>query len=446
MKYCAQCSREYPDSAKFCTRCGLPLTEGPTEPEAESAAAESPAEPAAEAAAKSDFPEPADAAPPMSGASPASDAKEDSSAIVEAAPAAIEINIPVPEAPAAQPAVAVAEAPPAPPVSTPQEPPAPREEIRRGGDKIGAGRKIGAFFLCIPLFLFLLIPAMIYEVRDASTEVWIANYLEKVPVSDQIDLDVIGYAVEDWLQGLDPELEDVELDINDAASEVNSFIKNANVKGFAAQQLSSYLDALYSGASGAALREEDISELLSDHSDVIDEQLSDMVEELFGHDSGVEVRLTRSDRNNLTEQIVRQLEDAGVYSYLDTGTLREETPVLYYALRFGLSYISAGVSLLLAAAIFICLSKTLKSFLRGANRAGIVLIVLGGLLALLALFPKLLYDPWLQIFNDSDALALFAEEFFFTHILADLIILGAGILLTAATGLTLMIRKKRAVQ
>ena len=421
MKYCAHCSREYPDSSTFCTQCGLPLTEGPAAPAVETAAAV----PVVEAAA-------------------AEPAVEEAPTIVEAAPASIEIRIPVPEEPAtpAPAAVAVAEAPPAPPVFTPQE------KIRRGGEKISVIRKIGAFFLCVLLFLFLLIPAMIYQVRDASTEAWLSNYLDKVSLSDQIDLDDFGYVIEEWLQDLDPELEDVELDLRDAGSEIDRFIKNADIKAFAAEKLAAYLDAIYSGVSGAVLTEDDVYDLLDENNALINEQLTEMVDELFGSGSGISVRISDSEREDLAERIFSELKDSDAYTYLRTKTLREEAPVVYYALSFGFSYIAAGVSLVLAVAVFFFLLKTLKSALRAANRSGIVLIVLGGLLSLLALVPKMdfLSDAWLSLFSDIDALALFAGDFLYTHLLVDLGILGAGVLLTAVTGLALLIRKKRAAQ
>lgn len=451
MKHCTQCSREYPGDPKFCTQCGLPLADGPAEP---AAASEAPVEPAveavAEAEASADSAAEADTAAespaePVSGEVPA--VVEAAPAVVEAAPAVIEVILPA-SGESAAPAVAVAEAPPASPVSAPQEPPAPQEKIRRGGEKISAIRKIGAFFLCIPLFLFLLIPAVIYQVRDTSTEAWLSNYLDKVSLSDQIDLDEIGYAIEEWLQELDPELEDVELDLREAGSEIDRFIRNAKIREFAARRLAAYLNDIYSGASSAVLTEDDISGLMDDNSALINDQLSEMVDELFGADSGISIRLTRAERADLAERIFGELEDSGAYAYLHTNTLREELPALYYTLRFGLSYIAAGLSLILAAAIFFCLAKTLKSALRAANRAGIVLIVLGGLLTLLALVPKmeLLSEPWLRLFNDADILALFAGDFLYTHLIVDLGILGAGVLLTVATGLALMIRKKRAAQ
>lgn len=456
MKHCTQCSREYPGDPKFCTQCGLPLADGPAEP---AAASEAPVEPAVEAVAEAEASADSAAEADTAAESPAEPVSGEVPAVVEAAPAVIEVILPA-SGESAAPAVAVAEAPPAPPVSAPQEPPAPQdvsatqeppapqEKIRRGGEKISAIRKIGAFFLCIPLFLFLLIPAVIYQVRDTSTEAWLSNYLDKVSLSDQIDLDEIGYAIEEWLQELDPELEDVELDLREAGSEIDRFIRNAKIREFAARQLAAYLNDIYSGASSAVLTEDDISGLMDDNSALINDQLSEMVDELFGADSGISIRLTRAERADLAERIFGELEDSGAYAYLHTNTLREELPALYYTLRFGLSYIAAGLSLILAAAIFFCLAKTLKSALRAANRAGIVLIVLGGLLTLLALVPKMefLSEPWLRLFNDADILALFAGDFLYTHLIVDLGILGAGVLLTAATGLALMIRKKRAAQ
>lgn len=417
MKHCTHCFREYMGDPKFCTQCGFPLAEGPAE---SAAAAEALAEPVAEAAA---VPE-----------APAESAAEETPAIVEAAPAAIEVRLPASEEPAA---VAVAETPPV---------LAPQESIRRGEEKISVIRKIGAFFLCIPLFLFLLIPAVIYQVHNASTEVWLSNFLDKVSLSDQIDLNEIGYAIEEWLQELDPGLENVELDLRDAKSEINRFIKSAKIKEFAAQQLAAYFDDIYSGAAGAVLTEADISDLMDDNSALINDQLSEMVDDLFGSGSGISIRLTGAERDDLAERIFSRLKDSDAYTYLRTTTLRENVPVIYYILRFGLSYIAAGVSLVLAIALFFCLVKTLKSALRAVNRTGIVLIVLGGLLSLLALIPKMdfLSEVWLRLFNDADTLALFAEDFLYTHLIVDLGILGAGVLLTAASCLALLIRKNRA--
>lgn len=453
MKYCSQCAREYPDSALFCTQCGIRLAERPA-PAAEAAPAEdsapvaetvpaedSPAEAAADTIMPDDFAEPT---------------------IVDASPAAIEINIAVPETPAAPTPAAVAVAkepapspvvppqetftPVPPPVVPPQEAPEPQEENRRDGNNIGFFRKAGAFFLCIPLFLFLLIPTMIYQVRDASTEAWISNYLEKVSTSDWIGFEGIGDAIEDWLQGLAPELKNLEYDPSNEVSEIDRLIDSADIKGFAAGRLASYLADLYSGASGTAFEADDISGLMEENSELINDQLTEMVEELFGSRSGVDIKLTRGNRNSLAKQLIGLMEDTGVYDYLDTDTVKEETPVVYYGLRYGLSYIAGGVFLVLAILIFICLVKTLKSGLRATNRAGIVLIILGGALTLLALFPKLFGDLWLQLFDELHILALFAEEFFYTHILVDLGILGVGVLLTVATGVALSIRKKRAVQ
>lgn len=422
MKHCPQCSREYPDSAKFCTRCGHPLAEGPVESAAETIAAEAVPAPAAETAVTAEEPP----------------------AVVAAVPVAIEIPISVPDPPIAP--VAVAEEPPEAPAFTPQETPAPPEEKRRGGEKIGVLRKIGAVFLCILLFIFLLIPMAAYQVRDASTKGWISNFLENVAMSDLGAVDGIEDAVGDWLRELDSELEDVELDLSDGTSDIERFIDRVYVKDFLARKLASYFDALYSGDSGTAFVSEDISELMAENSEVINEQLSDMVDDLFGSRSDIKIRLTRADRNDLAKRLIGLLEDAGVDDYLDTDSLKAETPVVYYGLRFGFSYITAGISLILAAAIIICLYKTLKSGLRAANRTGIVLIVLGGLLTPLALFPKLFADLWLQLFQGERILAIFAGEFFYTHILADLIVLAVGILLTVATGLALNIRKKRSAQ
>ena len=438
MKHCPQCSREYPDKAKFCNQCGRPLAEGPLEP-----AVEKPSAPAAETIAPAE--------------------QISAPTIVAAVPAAIEIPISVPDNPVAPPAaVAVAEEPPAspaptppeapaytspaPPVSAPPEAPAPQMENRRGGEKIGALRKVGAVFLCILLFLFLLIPMAAYQVRDASTKGWISSFLENVSMSDLGNVEGVEETIGEWLRGLDPELEDVELDLEEGSADIERFMDRVYVREFIAQQLASYTDDLYSGASGTAFLPEDVSELLAENSEAINKQLSEMVDDLFGPRSEIEIRLSRADRNDLAKRLIGLLEDSGVDGYLDTDTLKAETPVVYYGLRFGFSYITAGVSLILAAAIFICLLKTLKNGLRAANRAGIVLIVLGGLLTPLALFPKLFADLWLQLFQEVRVLAVFAEEFFYTHILADLIVLAVGILLTVGTGLALNMRKKRAAQ
>ena len=422
MKHCPQCSREYPDSSNFCTNCGHSLADGPTEPA--TAGEESPA-PAAETSARKETPE---------------TAAETDAAVIAAVPAVIEIPISIPERSAT--AIAVAEELPAPPVSPPRE----REKIRRGEEKLGVLRKLGAVFLCPLLFLFLLIPMAAYQVRDASAKTWISAFLEKVSISDLGNLEEIGEAVGDWLRELDPGLEDVELDLSEGRAEIDGFINRVFVREFIARQLASYFGNLYSGASGTAFEAGDISELIAENSETINDQLSEMVEELFGPGSELEIRLTRADRNALAKRLIGLLEDAGVDGYLDTDTMKAETPVVYYALRFGFSYFTAGLSLVLAAAVIICLCKTLKSSLRAANRAGIVLIVLGGLLTPLALFPKLFADLWLQLFQEVQILALFAEEFFFTHILADLIVLAAGILLTVGTGLALKMRKKTAAQ
>lgn len=451
MKYCSQCAREYPDESFFCMQCGFPLTARPAPAVEEPAAEEEPA-PATEEITAGEKPAPAVEEPP---------------AILTAVPASIDVHIPASEKPAAP--AAVAEKSPAPsPVFTPPEPlagtevltpapppvippleaPAPPEQTEkiRGGDNIGFFRKLGAFFLCIPLFLFLLIPTVIYQARDASTKDWISNYLEKVSASDWIGLDGVREAVEDWLRGLSPELKNLRYDPSDETEEIDRLIDEANVKEFAAEHLASYLADLFSGASGTAFEAEDISDLMAENSEIFDEQLNDMVDELYGSRSGLNIRLTRGNRNSLAKQVISLMEDAGVYDYLDTDTIKNTLPAVYYGLRYGLSYIAGGLCLVLAILIFICLVKTLKSGLRATSRAGIVLMILGGALTLLALFPKLFGDVWLRLFNDLHILALFAEDFFYTHILVDLAILGAGVLLTAAAGLALSIRKKRAVQ
>ena len=424
--FCIHCGSKLEPGFRFCMNCGSPV-EAPAQPVAP-VQPQQPVIPAVEEQAAPVWEEAAAAVPVILPEIPVKEeeaAEAVAEAVVEEIPtqepameASVEeilIQEPVAEAvveevPAQEPVVAA-------PVFVPQQPqyeqpyqqpqyqPAyqqpvyqPAEEAPKGkkaktkpikkekkqAPNRGYGKRRGfflgllAWILCIAIFFVSMVPIALVSLRLMTTQRGIEE------IVDNMDLEEMDAA--SFVTNVEPgEMTAIEYFAYEAnyrgwnvsAEELKELIEGSGIETFFAEQLSGILDDVYSGESNYELSVRDVSKLLKDN--------ADLIEDITGE------RLTNSQCNEMAALLVEDIDLESV----NVEALEEELGDAYKIVRFCLSWwmvaILAGVVFLLALLLWLV---NRRSLIRTARDLSIVYLVLGGLLVLICLLPQVLPTVW----------------------------------------------------
>lgn len=260
----------------------------------------------------------------------------------------------------------------------------PIKKEKKQAPNRGYGKRRGfflgllAWILCIAIFFVSMVPVALVSLRLMTTQRGIEEII------DNMDLEEMDAA--SFVTNVEPgEMTAMEYFAYEAnyrgwnvsAEELEELIEGSGIKTFLAEQVSGILDDVYSGEANYELSVRDVSKLLKDN--------VDLIEDITGE------RLTNSQCNEMAALMV---EDMDLES-LNIEALEEELGDAYKIVRFCLSWwmvaILAGVVFLLALLLWLV---NRRSLIRTARDLSIVYLVLGGLLVLICLLPQVLPTVW----------------------------------------------------
>lgn len=403
MKCCPQCRKEFDDAVKFCSDCGLPLIETLEQEASELLHEELPEE---------DFEE----------------LPEETVGAVFA----------VPE----QPPETATEAPPLSPREAKraekqqekmQREQNKAEKQRRKEEKaaarrapIGAPRRILAVFLCLLLFLLLMSASLGAALRAATTGKGLNAVLDEIELG-QVRVDPYFEDVDEEMtlsRLLSEDLERVGVSLNE--KDVNKLLRKSTLKSFFAGELAALFDDVYKGKSRYEFDRNALATELMDSRNL----------ELFERE---DVTLDRPT----AEGIARLVDNYGLGDLLSRDELREEQPAVYAALHYGLSYVTLGLLLALSLLLVVLIVRTNRSRIGvSLGDVGGVLIAVGAILSLAAVFAQFFPGLWQKLFVNDALVAQVSAAVLRSQIAIGLVTLGVGVLL-AAFGRLLRPRKKK---
>ncbi len=368
MKKCPSCQKEYEDSQKFCSECGAILTEVP----------ETPAEPA---------PAPVEETGPMT----------------------------VPgEAPAPEPEEKSAEEPPAEADKPAELAPPPETKPKREKKKVGAGRRILAVLLCLLLFVFLLIPALGYAVRRATTAAGLEAVLE--------DVDLARMSVAPYFDDVDdPELTFSEMlseDLGKAGlkigeSTMTKVLNSSAMKNYLAGEAAQLCADIYRGRSSYEF----------DPDTLRDELLT-----------GKTARVLEKEKFTLTATEAGTVADLltgyGLDDFLSRDVLKTEAPGLLRVMNIGFSYVTIIVLTVLAAALCVLIFKVNRwSVGHWFSDIGWTALLVGFVLLLTTLIARAFPGIWETICGGLGLAAVISGGVLAFNLRISLILFAVGVLL-----------------
>ncbi|MBR1659357.1 MAG: zinc-ribbon domain-containing protein [Oscillospiraceae bacterium] len=314
-------------------------------------------------------------------------------------------------------------APAAPPeqARTEPAPPPPMREKPRAGAPLNFGRRLLGLLLCIVILGLLAAASLVWDLRDNSSEARLRELLDEVDASQIMASELVPGAparqrFSEWLvEQLDKSAGDL---VSVTGRQMDEFLNYRGCKDFVAGVVADFLKDIYSGKSTEAVTRSDVSDLMKENEGYLSREWG--------------IPADRTLRANLAQA----LEDSGALDRLSTEELRNEHPAVYYGLFLGCSWVALGLEAVLALVFLVLLGKTWKSARRALEGFGILLIVLGGLRALVALLARLLPGVWQTLLDGCYLLPTLTGSVLYGHILIPSVaLLGAGAVLTSITAL-----------
>lgn len=392
MKQCSKCGKRYEDWNIFCRDCGVLLTPVAESP-AEAAAPVVPSEP--DSAAPVPVPE-----APVLQSPPLPEVPQPASA-------------PEPPRPAYDPIPEMFKDPPPPPPET--EAPDKSRKPRDGSlPRLGFGRGLAFVLVAVLLFFLLAAPLCVYSIRDTATEAGLNRLLADVRVSEVPASELIpdverGYSLSDWLLSLLAELLGSNLQAD--SGDVAEFLDRSTLKPSCAAAVSAVLADYFAGRGEQELSWYEYSQLLQEN--------QGLFEDVFG----------LSFSAAAASQLARTMTAKGLPTLPNLENLKLRQPDLYRALHLGCSWVCFGVLLALALVLFLCLIKLGKSGLRAFRCLGILMVILGGVPAIVAIFARLFPAIWSNLLGLGYLIPTLSGAFLFGELLVNLGLLVLGILM-----------------
>ena len=300
-------------------------------------------------------------------------------------------------------------------------------EKKENADASPKGKRFKTVFITvlasILLFLYSVLSIFIFCVRSVTTSEGAEEMLSAVNFSDLMDM-----VYEIPADGYSSSFYSFRDFLYDTAGvwitqqQFDSFVDNSTVKRFVARKIAEYANGIYTGSCYFSLNREDVYELLQDNNDV------------FYDEFGVSIS------NDMLNEIADWIIDDEALAECSLSAFYDDNPVLFNMLRFGFSYITLAVLLLLCLLwIFILFRNNLS---QGALGAGIVFATMGSLLTVSTLmtvwFPSLL-----NALCGNELVGWIIGKFLYANIALYSAVLAIGVLLLALRKIVIVITIRR---
>lgn len=188
---------------------------------------------------------------------------------------------------------------------------------------------------------------------------------------------------------------------------LNNFIEKSTIKKFFAEKLADFFENFYEDEGELKITYREISSLLKRNSKIINEEF-----DILLYDNELEI---------IADWI---FEDTEII-ITDSKTLKSESPLIYYGLHIGFSYITMTVFFLLSILIIFFMIKNNAS--QSGCSISIVFIVLGAPLTLIATLAACFPTLWNNVCSNS-LVGILAGNFAAVNALISFAVLALGIL------------------
>lgn len=279
----------------------------------------------------------------------------------------------------------------------------------------GATRGI-MLVLALCLFLTSMFAVTILDARNALTEDNIEALLDNVSASVILEQTGVSEGDElkdfyDWAEG--------RFDVTITDSKIDKFVEKSTVKSFIAKLAGEFCEDFFAG---------DRAELVLERDDLdrVIEKNTKYIESVF------DCSMDWEDEYDLSHGICAESD----YVMLRSTTIERESPVLYYALTIGLSYITMGVFIALSLLVIFFMVK--KNTRQAMLYVGVDFTVLGGVGVLVAALAGLIPSVWSTVCGDS-FVGIVVGNFFAVNVWSSAVLLVIGIALIV---LCKLIKKK----
>ncbi len=358
---------------------------------------------------------------PETPATPAAETKDDHVQNSEPAPQAI--SEPAPQ-PVPQPAPRPAPVSPQPAVKAAPPKAAPKPEKPKRQKKHRVGSVVITIVLCIFLFISTFAGIMLYSARSMATdEEKIEMLMDTVTVSEFLDLmgDAYKQAFYDALRDFVKEKTGATL----TPRKLDELAERSTIKGEISKQLAVYVSDIVEDESKFNLNRKSITNLLKKNR------------------SAVEKVLEAEVSDEVLETIAKWLVDDAVMDTISPRAIKENQPLIYYAIHIGLSWLGIIVFLLLMALFVFLLFCNSPS--QAGISSGLVFTIVGGITTAVSVATMFAPSLTMSIINNN-LITSAVNVFFSSNILVYVVILAIGIAaLVTSIVAGKMVAKRKAV-
>lgn len=278
-------------------------------------------------------------------------------------------------------------------------------------------RRLLAGLLCILLFVFSLVAAVLGIVRMATTEEAVSHIVDDIPLSS-IPADVLianapkNKDLVEWLYG---RLCDQYTDWESISEDELEEYLDAEIKPFVAEKLSQFLDDLYSNNRDASVTKKEIKKLLISSSDFLYTEFDFYLPE------------------TQCEKLSEWIDGFGMSEMADMDYLEDEYGTILTWAYWLTSWYAIALFGILALLMVFLLARTTRSTVRTMGSAGGTLTVLGSILGLVTVV-SLLPDFWQVLCGGMVIISVPTAGILAESCMVTLSVLGGGVI-------TLLIRK-----
>ncbi len=273
--------------------------------------------------------------------------------------------------------------------------------------------------LSICLFITSFFAIVIFDVRNAVKEDNVEKLLDNIQATDLLDStkSATNSDLDRFYNNMSSK-HGIEM----ADHQLNNFVNRSTVKEFIADKIGDFCEDFFEDEAELKITKREVVNLLQRNSTVIKDE--------FG------VYLMDSELQEIADWIFNEDE----LVIIDTATLKNSTPALYYILTIGFSYVTMAVFIILSALIIFFMIK--NSFSQAVCGVGIDFIIFGGLTGLVAMLAAWITPLWETICADS-FIGMIIGNFMAVNALISVILLVLGIAMLVIRGLIIKHRANK---